>query len=248
MIIKLLNRKEILQYKKLSEINKITFDYLKVKSYKLLKRGIFVFIIENMLCLSKETLNYLLSQQGISINETELLKNLLLYYKEKDDKEYIINLLKRIRYDKIDVSKLDQNELSIVRSIKDIELLVSNSQVSRENLPSLDNIKENEKEVILKYYLNYEDIMKINGIFIILLDNDKDILMNMDVGELLKNDDINIIIIGLLIIIKLNLTVKQIKTPKMLLKLLNEYNSRDDDEKKQLIVKCLTLFINDSIF
>lgn len=118
-------------------------------------------ILENILKLSVENIIFILNSKDVMINETELLKSLLLYQKENGPNEELNKMITDLNYKLINLSELTDEEKNSLKEIKKIEEI--NVIYDREYLPKLKNINSKLVEFIYKIYV--KDNISIDCIF-----------------------------------------------------------------------------------
>lgn len=240
----------LIQTKEFGDIKNDIDVFYKLHSY-------IYFDDNNYLNFELESLEYILALQHIIIkSENYLLDKIIDYYNNKSGSESENQIL----FQYINMQALDMNRLKQ----KTMKLLVS-SMPSDENNQTINIIERcylnppeilntDLRDIILQYYIRDYPIFNIDCIYLYLfIDFLGDKLHYCDckneIIELITNIvDIKIIIILVLIIMELKYELDEDIQVKIRSVLLSEYNKCDNNNKKESIVKCLTLCVNDCIY
>lgn len=207
-----------------------TFDeYIKNYGYKLLNE-------ENIFKLPVEGIEYILNSKEVIINVNELFKLLLIYSKKYGKEKEINGIISKLKVNMIDLKGLNENEIEVLFKNKNNNV---KEYSSIKNVPRLKGINNTLKYIIYNNY--YSDNITIDYNKITLLQK-KDI--DDGINQLLAEDDIKIVIICLSVIIDLKLNV-EIKEGKILNKLLYYYNKTNKNIPENLLLKCISQFIDE---
>lgn len=180
--------------------------------------------------------------------DNELLKVLLEFYKsndekDKDFKKRMGKLFMTINYSKIDLKEVDDSDKKILEEFIDIKSILHNVENVTKRISMLLDCDDKSKEIIFKYYMRDDGMLSID-------EKDKS---NIDEDSIIKMlnsktcfTNTKLLIVLLIIVVDLDIQ-SDIKTSNdILLKLLTEYKSNNNNDTIQLsIPKCMKLFVNE---